>query len=66
MPTMVTITNHVPTPLCTPLAFPPTFMNEKGFDFPKLEKIHSLNKYGKLNTIIQKINSIIKIVNKYV
>jgi hypothetical protein len=25
-----------------------------------------LNKYGKLNTIIQKINSIIKIVNKYV
>jgi hypothetical protein len=53
MPTMVTITNHVPTFLCTPLAFHPTFMIEKGLDFPRLEKIHSMNKYGKLNTIMK-------------
>jgi hypothetical protein len=54
MPTMVTIINHVPILLYTPLAFHPTLTNEKGLDFPKLEKIHSLNKYGKSNTIIKK------------
>jgi hypothetical protein len=53
MPTMVTITKHVPTSLCTPLTYYPTFMSGKGFDFPKLEKIHSLNKSGKLNIIIK-------------
>jgi hypothetical protein len=53
MATMVTITKHVPAPLCTPLAFYPTFMSGKSLDFPKLEKIHSLNKYGKLNIIIK-------------
>jgi hypothetical protein len=53
MPIIVTITNHVPTLLCTPFAFLPTVMSEKGLDFPKLEKKNSLNKYGRLNTIIK-------------